>query len=45
MPFVPASAGPHGLIVDTAAILDGVDSYNDLFDPAYAGDVAWRRPR
>ena len=38
--FVPASAGPHGLIVDTAAIPDGVDSYNDLFDPAYAGDVA-----
>jgi spermidine/putrescine-binding protein len=38
--FVPASAGPHGLIVDTAAIPDGVDSYNDLFDPDYAGDVA-----
>ncbi len=38
--FVPASAGPHGLIVDTAAIPEGVDSYNDLFDPAYAGDVA-----
>ena len=38
--FVPASAGPHGLIVDTAAIPEGVDSYSDLFDPAYAGDVA-----
>ena len=38
--FVPASAGPHGLIVDTAAIPEGVDSYNDLFDPAYAGNVA-----
>ena len=40
MLFVPASAGPHGLIVDTAAIPEGVDSYNDLFDPAYAGNVA-----
>jgi len=38
--FVPASAGPHGLIVDTEAIPDGVDSYADLFDPAYAGNVA-----
>jgi spermidine/putrescine-binding protein len=38
--FVPASAGPHGLIVDTSAIPGGVDSYDDLFDPAYAGNVA-----
>jgi spermidine/putrescine-binding protein len=38
--FVPASAGPHGLIVDTQAIPEGVDSYADLFDPAYAGNVA-----
>jgi spermidine/putrescine transport system substrate-binding protein len=38
--FVPASAGPHGLIVDTEAIPEGVDSYADLFDPAYAGNVA-----
>jgi spermidine/putrescine transport system substrate-binding protein len=38
--FVPASAGPHGLIVNTEAIPEGVDSYQALFDPAYAGDVA-----
>jgi spermidine/putrescine transport system substrate-binding protein len=38
--FVPASAGPHGLIVDTEAIPEGVDSYAGLFDPAYAGNVA-----
>ena len=38
--FVPASAGPHGLIVDTDAIPEGVDSYDALFDPAYAGNVA-----
>jgi spermidine/putrescine-binding protein len=37
--FVPASAGPHGLIVDSSA-LDGVDSYQALFDPANAGEVA-----
>jgi spermidine/putrescine transport system substrate-binding protein len=37
--FVPASAGPHGLIVDSTA-LDGVDSYQALFDPANAGQVA-----
>ena len=38
--FVPASAGPHGLIVDTEAVPEGVDSYADLFDPAHAGNVA-----
>jgi spermidine/putrescine transport system substrate-binding protein len=38
--FVPASAGPHGLIVNTEAIPEGVDSYAALFDPAYAGEVA-----
>ena len=39
--FVPASAGPHGLIVNTEEIPPGtVTSYDDLFDPAYAGNVA-----
>lgn len=39
--FVPASAGPHGLIVNTDEIdPDTIDSYADLFDPAYAGDAA-----
>jgi spermidine/putrescine-binding protein len=38
--FVPASAGPHGLIVDTDAISGEVDSYQALFDPANAGQVA-----
>ncbi|MGH2986171.1 MAG: ABC transporter substrate-binding protein [Solirubrobacterales bacterium] len=38
--FVPASAGPHGLIVNTEAIPEGVESYQALFDPAYAGNVA-----
>lgn len=38
--FVPASAGPHGLIVNTEAIPEAIDSYQALFDPAYAGDVA-----
>jgi spermidine/putrescine transport system substrate-binding protein len=38
--FVPASAGPHGLIVDTDALGDDIDSYQALFDPQYAGQVA-----
>jgi spermidine/putrescine-binding protein len=38
--FVPASAGPHGLIVNTEEIPEGVDSYSALFDDAYAGNVA-----
>ncbi len=41
MLFTPASAGPHGLIINT----DEVDPSNDrllpdLFDPSYAGDAA-----
>ena len=39
--FVPASAGPQGLIVNTDEIdPDDVTSWNDLYDDAYAGDVA-----
>ena len=38
--FVPASAGPHGLIVDTDALGEEIDSYQALFDPANAGQVA-----
>lgn len=39
--FVPASAGPQGLIVNTDKVdPDQIDSYQDLFDPQYAGDVA-----
>jgi spermidine/putrescine transport system substrate-binding protein len=38
--FVPASAGPHGLIVNTEEIDGAVDSYQALFDPANAGQVA-----
>jgi spermidine/putrescine transport system substrate-binding protein len=39
--FVPASAGPHGLIVNTEAIpTRDVRSYRALFDPAYAGNAA-----
>jgi spermidine/putrescine-binding protein len=38
--FVPASAGPHGLIVNTEEIEGTVDSYQALFDPANAGQVA-----
>jgi spermidine/putrescine-binding protein len=38
--FVPASAGPHGLIVDTGALGEGIDSYEALFDSANAGQVA-----
>ena len=37
--FVPASAGPHGLIVNTEE-LEGIDSYQALFDSANAGQVA-----
>lgn len=35
--FAPASAGPHGLIVNTDEVSGEIDSYQDLFDPAYAG--------
>ncbi|MGH2961715.1 MAG: ABC transporter substrate-binding protein [Solirubrobacterales bacterium] len=38
--FVPASAGPHGLIVNTDEIPEGADSYQALFDPRYADNVA-----
>jgi spermidine/putrescine-binding protein len=37
--FVPASAGPHGLIVNTEEV-SGATSYADLFDPQYAGRAA-----
>ncbi len=37
----PASAGPHGLIVNTDEVDPSqVDSYADLFDPQYAGRAA-----
>ena len=45
MLFVPASAGPHGLIVNTEELADGVDSYPALFDPPYAGRSRSRRRR
>jgi spermidine/putrescine transport system substrate-binding protein len=38
--FVPASAGPHGLIVNTDEVDGEIDSYQALFDPAYAGRAA-----
>ena len=39
--FTPASAGPHGLIVNADEVDPStVDSYTDLFDPAYAGRAA-----
>jgi spermidine/putrescine-binding protein len=38
--FVPASAGPHGLLVNTDAIPEPPDSYTALFDSQYAGDAA-----
>lgn len=38
---VPLSAGPQGLIYDADEISPGeIDSFADLFDPAYAGRVA-----
>ena len=43
--FVPASAGPHGLIVNTEAIPDGVDSYAELFDPPTRATSRSRRRR
>ena len=39
--FVPASAGPQGLMINGDEIDPGaVDSWADLYDDAYAGDVA-----
>ena len=37
---VPLSAGPQGLIVNTEAVADAPDSWQALFDPQYAGEVA-----
>jgi spermidine/putrescine-binding protein len=38
---VPLSAGPQGLIYDAEEIDEGeIDSFADLFDPAYAGRTA-----
>lgn len=38
---VPLSAGPQGLIYDAEEIAPGeIDSFADLFDPAYAGHTA-----
>jgi spermidine/putrescine-binding protein len=39
--FVPTSAGPHGLIVNSDELdASAIGSYQDLFDPAYAGRAA-----
>jgi spermidine/putrescine transport system substrate-binding protein len=39
--FTPDSAGPHGLIINTDEVDPSqIDSYTDLFDPAYAGRAA-----
>ncbi len=38
--MVPTQAGAVGLIYDKDEFPDGVDSWADLFDPAYAGRVA-----
>ncbi|MQA74519.1 MAG: extracellular solute-binding protein [Solirubrobacterales bacterium] len=39
--FAPASAGPHGLIVNTDEVPEReAQSYQALFDPAYAGNAA-----
>jgi spermidine/putrescine-binding protein len=38
--FAPASAGPHGLIVNTDEVSENVDSYQALFDPRYSDNVA-----
>ena len=38
--MVPTQAGAVGLIYDMEEFPDGVDSWADLFDPAYAGRVA-----
>jgi spermidine/putrescine-binding protein len=39
--FAPVSAGPHGIIINTDEVdASQIDSYTDLFDPAYAGRVA-----
>jgi spermidine/putrescine transport system substrate-binding protein len=38
--FVPASAGPHGLIVNTDEVDEDITSYQSLFDTAYTGRSA-----
>jgi spermidine/putrescine transport system substrate-binding protein len=39
--FVPTSAGPHGLVINTDEVdPTQIDSYKDLFDPQYAGQAA-----
>ena len=39
--FVPTSAGPHGLVINTDEVDPSqIDSYKDLFDPQYAGRTA-----
>lgn len=38
--MVPLSAGPQGVMYNTDEVEDGIDSYADLFDPAYAGRTA-----
>ncbi len=39
--FAPDSAGPHGLIINTDELdPKSIDSFSDLFDPAYAGRAA-----
>ena len=38
--MVPLDAGPQGIIYDKASFPNGVDSYQALFDPQYAGRVA-----
>jgi spermidine/putrescine-binding protein len=39
--MVPLSAGPHGVIYNTAEVDgDGIDSYADLFDPQFKGRAA-----
>lgn len=39
--FMPASAGPQGLIINTGEVdAAGVDSWQSLFDDAYAGNAA-----
>ena len=38
--FAPASAGPHGLIINTDEVSGDISSYQDLFDPAYSGRAA-----
>jgi spermidine/putrescine transport system substrate-binding protein len=38
--FVPVSAGPQGLIVNTEKVTELPDSWQALFDPQYKGEVA-----